>query len=354
MFGKNFELNEQTLSHVEEIGCRMPGGFFIYKAEQPEELLYANQACFDIFGCDGLDDFKKLTGYTFKGMLHPDDYLTVSASIVEQIRNHDNNMDYVEYRIIRKDGAVRWVDDYGQYAETSAYGGVYYVFISDITEKREAKEKSAQIRDAVTQSLTDRYNTVWLINDVQAESFVLYHSDSNEIHAEAIRNALSHANYTDAMTQYVSDMVAKEDRDRMQVEISLPHILEKFGESARYSVTFLRAFDTGPRYYRIDFGKISLPDDRTGVTLCFADVDDEIRREHEYAKLLHDAEKTRKENQRLMEEVQSAAKLADFMASVSSLLTNMPAMSFSKNAETGGESHPGRGGGAYGFRPLRP
>ena len=46
-------------------------------------------------------------------------------------------MDYVEYRVVRKDGAVRWVDDYGHYTETQAYGGIFIVFISDITEKRE-------------------------------------------------------------------------------------------------------------------------------------------------------------------------------------------------------------------------
>ena len=34
-----FELNEQTLSVIEEIGSHMPGGFFIYKAEKPEELI---------------------------------------------------------------------------------------------------------------------------------------------------------------------------------------------------------------------------------------------------------------------------------------------------------------------------
>ena len=51
--------------------------------------------------------------------------------------------------------------------------------------------------------------------------------------------------------------------------------------------------------------------------------------------LIQDAKKTKDENRRLMEEVQSAAKLAEFMTSVSSLLTNMPAMSFSKDAETG-------------------
>ena len=41
------------------------------------------------------------------------------------------------------------------------------------------------------------------------------------------------------------------------------------------------------------------------------------------------------ENRRLVDEVQSAAKLADLMGSVASLLSNMPAMSFSKEATTG-------------------
>ena len=335
MFEKNFELNEQTLSFVEALGSHMPGGFFIYKAEQPEELLYANKACVDIFGCDDLEDFKKLTGFTFKGMLHPEDYRAVSDSIVHQIENSDDNMDYVEYRIVRKDGAVRWVDDYGQYSETETYGGVYYVFISDITEKHEANEKATRMRDAIIQTLTKRYNTVWVINDVETESCSLYHTDRNGIHAEAIRNALSHAKYTDSKTEYVNTMVVPEDRERMQEQISLPHILEKFRTAPRFSVTFLRDLPSGPRYYRIDIGKIEMSDDRTGVAMGFLDVDEDIRKEQTYTKVLHDARKAKEENRRLMEEVQSAAKLADLMASASSLLTNMPAMSFSKDAKTG-------------------
>ena len=85
MFGKHFELDEKSMSIVEDIGKYMPGGFFIYKAEGKEELLYANHAVFDIYGCDGLEDFKELTGYTFKGMVHPDDYVAISQSINEQI-----------------------------------------------------------------------------------------------------------------------------------------------------------------------------------------------------------------------------------------------------------------------------
>ena len=137
---KILEFNSQVSSMIRDLGDHMPGGFFIYKAEAPEELIYANRPVFDIYGCDGIEDFKELTGYTFKGMVHPEDYSRVSASIEEQVKSNGDNMDYAEYRIIRKDGAVRWVDDYGHYTETKAYGGIYVVFISDITEKREKQE----------------------------------------------------------------------------------------------------------------------------------------------------------------------------------------------------------------------
>lgn len=335
MLETSFDLNEQSLSFVEEIGRHMPGGFFIYRAEKPEELLYANKACFDIFGCADLEEFRALTGYTFRGMVLPEDYATISTSIAEQVDADEDNMDYVEYRICRKDGAVRWVDDYGHYAKTKAYGGVYYVFISDITEKREKQEKDKLVRDAVIQTLTNAYNTVWLINDVETESCSLYHTDMDEIHARAIRNALSHAKYTDTKTEYVATMVVKDDQERMQEEISLPFILKQFAQRDRFSVSFLRALESGPRYYRIDFGKVNMPEGKTGVTMGFLDVDDEVRQKQAYRQVLQNVRETEAENRRLVEEVQSAAKLADLMASMASLMSNMPAMSFSKDAETG-------------------
>ena len=290
-----FELNEQTLSIIEEIGGHMPGGFFIYRAEAPEELVYANKAVFSIFGCADLAEFKTLTGYTFKGMVHPEDYDTISSSIVHQIGSSEDQMDYAEYRIIRRDGAVRWVDDYGHYAETKTYGGLYVVFISDITEKRAKREEDTAVRDAVIATLTNAYNTVWLINDVVSETCSLYHTDMDAAHAEAIRNALSHAKYTDTKTQYVATMVAADDQERMQEQIGLPYILEQFTTKDRFSVTFRRALESGERYYRIDFGKVRMPGGRTGVTMGFIDVDDEVRQEHAIEAQMIEQEKRRRE-----------------------------------------------------------
>ena len=179
MFGKHFQLNEQTLHIIIEMGRQMPGGFFIYKAEGNEELLYANNAVLRIFGCDTLDEFKALTGYTFKGMLHPDDYQAVSDSIVEQIGASEENLDAVEYRIIRKDGAVRWVDDYGHYTETEEYGGIFYVFISDITARREqqALESRLALQEKLIEEQAQREQQDKMITALASDYRSVYHVD---------------------------------------------------------------------------------------------------------------------------------------------------------------------------------
>ena len=289
MSGNQFELNEQTMSIIEEIGGHMPGGFFIYRAAEPEELLYANSAVFRIYGCRDLEEFKELTGFTFRGMVHPEDYGSVSASVAQQVREDEAKMDYAEYRIIRKDGSVRWVDDYGHYADTAAYGGIYTVFISDITEKREQQEMDYAVRDAVIAALTEAYNTVWLINDIETEQCSLYHSDMDGVHREAIQNALGHAKYSDTKEQYVATMVAEEDRERMQEQISLPYICSQLEKRDSFSVIFLRDLEEGKRYYRIDFGKVHMPGAKTGVMMAFRDVDDEVRKDYEMQQNLQDA-----------------------------------------------------------------
>ena len=100
-------------SYITWLGDRIPGGFFIYKADGNLDIIYVNQATLKIFGCDSLEEFRELTGNTFRGLVHPDDFDRIQQSINGQITDKKNdNFDYVEYRIIRKDGSVRWVDDY--------------------------------------------------------------------------------------------------------------------------------------------------------------------------------------------------------------------------------------------------
>ena len=282
MFGEKFQLNEQNLSVIEEIGKHMPGGFFIYKADSPEELLYANRAVFDIFGCSSREEFIELTGFTFKGMLHPDDYEEISASIKNQIEHSEDQMDYAEYRIIRRDGAVRWVDDYGHYTRTDAYGGIYYVFISDITKKRERIESDAAVRSAVIESLSEAYHTVWLIKDVEAETFSLYRGDTEGMtdHAGPIRDALERMKYSQAKEYYIQTTVAPCDQERLQEELTLESITRHLKEKPQFSINYLRSMKDGSeRCFRIEFAKVDMPGGKMGVVCGFKDVDDDVRQE---------------------------------------------------------------------------
>ena len=142
--GNVIPLNDETLPIIEQFANQMPGGFFIYRADESESIIYVNEAMTEIFGCESAEEFKELTGNTFRGMVHPDDLEEVESSILSQIEKNTNNRDYVEYRIIRKDGSVRYIEDYGHFVKTDNYGGVYYVFINDATEKHIAEELEKQ------------------------------------------------------------------------------------------------------------------------------------------------------------------------------------------------------------------
>ena len=147
---KGFTLTGETLPAIEHIADSMPGGFFIYKAGGDEEIVFVNSAMLALFGCRDRDEFRELTGNSFRGIVHPEDLEAVERSIVGQIAGNESALDYVEYRIIRRDGIIRYVDDYGHLVHTESMGDLYYVFVNDATDKRlaEQAERERQVNRA--------------------------------------------------------------------------------------------------------------------------------------------------------------------------------------------------------------
>lgn len=103
-------------------------------------------------------------------MLHPDDYDQVVSSINSQIRENDDQNDAAHYRIIRKDGSVRWVDDYGHYTNTQCYGGIYYVFLTDVTERH----NQAEITEEQKRLLIKQVQSAAEIADMMASANALF------------------------------------------------------------------------------------------------------------------------------------------------------------------------------------
>ncbi len=147
---KGTVLKNSQITMIEEIAEFIPGGFFIYYAEGKQELIYANKTVWRIFGCESLEEFKRLTGYTFKGMLHPDDYQAMEESIHKQIATSEESLDHLEFRIIKKDGSIAWITDFGRKAYTED-GPVFFVFIEDITSVAKAAENK-MLKDALEEA----------------------------------------------------------------------------------------------------------------------------------------------------------------------------------------------------------
>ncbi|MBQ9349089.1 MAG: response regulator, partial [Oscillibacter sp.] len=155
---------EEMLPLIEWVAEQMPGGFFIYRANSEKSLMYANTAILRMFGCNSPEEFRELTNMTFPGMVHPDDYEAVRDSIDHQIADESNeNLDFVEYRIVRKDGKVRWVNDYGHFVGTPGVGGAHDVFLSDVTEKRLADEENRR-RAEVIEGLSVDFQSIFLLD----------------------------------------------------------------------------------------------------------------------------------------------------------------------------------------------
>lgn len=148
------EQEEKRRQHMAESLANMSDGFFIYSAIGEEKILFVNPPVMRMYGCKSLEEFREYVGNSFRGMVHPEDINRVEYEIEEQIKHSDKNMDYIRYRIVRKDGEIRWVDDCGHLEETTLDDGskMFYVFLRDITDEITEAQKDRLL------TLSSHYN----------------------------------------------------------------------------------------------------------------------------------------------------------------------------------------------------
>ncbi len=216
---------------IEEIVKGIPGGFFIYYANGEEEIIYANQEVIYLYGCETKREFLEYTGGSFKGMVHPEDLERVEKSIADQIAGNPRNFDYVEYRALPKGGGIKWIEDFGHFVKSDIYGEVFYVFITDVTEKmeRNIKQKKRLMNLAIDQELLRKslestvysFVKVYMINLRDGYSREIYPDISNE---ESKR-------YTDAIDTYITpENVMEEEGKRLRKLLQPEHLCQALVE----------------------------------------------------------------------------------------------------------------------------
>ncbi len=270
-------LSEQTFPIIEQITAGMPGGFFIYHADEEERLIYANQALIRIYGCEDLKDFQEYTGYTFYGLVHPEDAEETQRSINKQIFTGGSDLDYVEYRILRKDGKVRWIEDYGHFVHTDLYGDLFYVFVEDATEKHlkainDAKTaRLAQERLEALEALEHETTALKLVHEILRSGMWAMEFDQRGEMASvfwsqdfrAMIGYQDEEDFPNALSSW-SDLIHPEDRDRVLRQYYAA--IDDYTGKSLYDVEYrLLTKDRGYRWFRTT-GKLSRRADGTPIT----------------------------------------------------------------------------------------
>ncbi|MDO4805086.1 MAG: GGDEF and EAL domain-containing protein [Lachnospiraceae bacterium] len=110
----------------------LPGGFFVYEAGEGEKILYAEDNIIKLYGCSDFEDFLEYTDGSFKGMVYEEDLQKVEDLITVQTAYGDMRHDYVRYRIVTKQGVIRYVEDFGHLLHSAKGKSFFYVYIVDV------------------------------------------------------------------------------------------------------------------------------------------------------------------------------------------------------------------------------
>lgn len=296
----------------------MPGGFLIYHAEHDEKIIYANKALLRIFQCSSIQEFQKLTGNSFRGIVHPEDLDRVETSIWEQIAASKYDFDYVEYRIIRKDGTIGWIEDYGHFVKTDAVGGIFYVFIGDATQKHHRqqmernalidaqKQESERLKDIiknydkekklihqenlrrleVIEGLGVNYDTI-LYTNLDTEKVLPYRL-SDRI-AQQFDYENKPCEFLQFVRGYVNTWVHPDDRQRVLDAVSPDYIREKLADKKTYYVNYRISVENTVQFLQLRIIEVGDGDHISQVVMGCRRIDEEILREMEQKQLLEDA-----------------------------------------------------------------
>lgn len=288
----------------------MPGGFFLYHADGNEEIIYANKAVLRLFQCGSMEEFRELTGNSFRGIVHPDDLDAVEQSIQKQIKDSQYDLDYVEYRIIPKDGSIRWVDDYGHLIRDTGAGDIFYVFIGDATEKKQRQMKE-KITEQQLQSQLEEYGhelnvihqeqlrRLEVIEGLSIDYESIFYADLDTDRIQAYRvNKQFQTQFPECVhlhafcgfdADYIERWVCPDDREILRGVTSPEYIRGKLAHRKSFHLNY-RIMEGGKTaYMQIRIVNVGSSGHISQIVIGYRNVDNEIIQEIEQKQNLADA-----------------------------------------------------------------
>lgn len=285
------DLTESFVSHLTAsdyitLTNRMPGGFFIYQADHEEEIIYANQTMLRIFNCSTMDEFREYTGNSFKGIVHPDDLPAVEKSIQDQIHHNTGDLDFVEYRIIQKGGNIRWLEDYGYFSKDDHGIDIFYVFVTDITERKQ-RQMEEQIRwlDMI-EGLSVDYDSIFYA-DLDTDKIQAYRVSRR--FEKKFKNIQTPCPFQGFDTDYIRTWVLPEDRHILQQATQPEYIRSQLSNHQFFHVNYRIVQYEKIEYLQLRIVNVGSDDRISQIVMGYRSVDEEIISEMEQKRTLADA-----------------------------------------------------------------
>ena len=148
MYGTHADITEQkeredalknSRDQFQTLVANIPGITFRCKADKDWTMLYISGSVDPLSGYPA-SDFINNSVRSYASVIHPDDNSWLEAEVEAAIAARQNWL--LQYRIIHKDGSIRWVEERGR-AEYDAQGNTLFMdgFILDITAEKTLQQQ---------------------------------------------------------------------------------------------------------------------------------------------------------------------------------------------------------------------
>ncbi len=213
----------------------MPGGVFVYRADESEEILYSNRQTWELFACHTEEEFMELTRGNFNNLVYAEDLVTAHEEIKMQLHANGTNFDHIRYRILTKDKRLCLIEDYGRLYNDPVYGKVFIVFISETMNKLLPYAKDTitdfygmgyflqhmerLLKSAVLDSVHATYNLI----SFNIINFKFYNVKNGTKNGDMVLSELASM----IRRYFPHDLVSRTTEDHFLVLTSVPNIIDR-------------------------------------------------------------------------------------------------------------------------------
>lgn len=213
---------------LDEITTGIPGGFFIYRNNEEQNILYVNNEILRLYECNDIEEFMNYVNGSFLNMVYEEDLNSTLYQINDQIKTSFERLDYVEYRIKTKKGRIKYVEDFGHLVYNEVYGDVFYVFVSDKTEKIEAELKNKlKYRNIIEDKRLLQKALGSTIQTYKEMYYINVEDDYYRMIYPTMHNIKKEGKYTDAVKSIFTNKELYEKPDYEMMEYLSPQNIKK-------------------------------------------------------------------------------------------------------------------------------